>query len=110
MSGGSRMSILSGKRGAAGVRIIVGVAVVTIGLLTALLMSPGETFADANDDHASCMGLGSSFYGQFAPRQRAHVAHLVKEFFADTPGERYRTFAREKEGGSIPSPCGTAIE
>jgi hypothetical protein len=56
------------------------------------------------------MGLGSSFYARFAPQQRAHVAHLVKEFFAESPGEYLRQFAQEKEGGSIPSPCGTAIE
>jgi len=56
------------------------------------------------------MGLGSSFYAHFATQQRAHVAHLVKEYFAETPGEHYRIFAREKEGGSIPSPCGTRIE
>jgi hypothetical protein len=56
------------------------------------------------------MGLGSSFYALFATQQRAHVAHLVQEFFAEAPGEYYRAFAHEKEGGSIPSPCGTAIE
>jgi len=88
----------------------MGGVIVTIGLVTAMLVSPGKTLADANDSHASCMGLGSSFYGQFAPQQRAQVAHLVKEFFAAAPGERYRTFAQEKEGGSIPSPCGTGIE
>jgi len=110
VSSGSSSSIISYKKGAAGMRILVGAAVVTIGILTALLMSPGKTFADASGDHASCMGLGSSFYGQFAPQQRAQVAHLVKEFFAETPGEHYRTFAQEKEGGAIPSPCGTAIE
>jgi hypothetical protein len=109
MSSGSRVSIISFVPGATGMRITV-VVVVAIALLTALLMSPVKTSADANGDHASCMGLGSSFYGRFAPQQRAHVAHLVKEFFAATPGERYRTFAQEKEGGSIPSPCGTAIE
>jgi hypothetical protein len=90
-------------------RIMVVVAV-TLALLAPLLVVSGRVFASAGDDNASCMGLGSSFYGQFAPQQRAQVAHLVKEFFAETPGERYRTFAREKEGGSIPSPCGTAIE
>jgi len=90
-------------------RIMVVVAV-TLALLTPLLVVSGRAFASAGDDNASCMGLGSSFYGQFALQQRAHVAHLVKEFFAETPGERYRMFAQEKEGGSIPSPCGTAIE
>ncbi|HEV8573416.1 MAG TPA: hypothetical protein VGR43_01790 [Dehalococcoidia bacterium] len=89
---------------------IIAAAAVTVGLLAALLTTSGKTFAEANDDNASCMGLGSSFYAHFAPQQRAHVAHLVKEFFAEAPGERYRMFAQEKEGGSIPSPCGTAIE
>jgi hypothetical protein len=56
------------------------------------------------------MGLGSSFYALFATQQRAQVAHLVKDYFAETPGEHYRVFAQEKEGGSIPSPCGTAME
>jgi hypothetical protein len=56
------------------------------------------------------MGLGSSFYARFATQQRAQVAHLVKDYFAETPGEHYRVFAQEKEGGSIPSPCGTRME
>jgi len=89
---------------------IMAVAAVTIGLLATLLITSGKTFAEPNDDNASCMGLGSSFYALFATQQRAHVAHLVKEYFAEAPGERYRIFAQEKEGGSIPSPCGTAIE
>ena len=109
MTSRSSMSIISFMEGATGMRMI-GVVFVTIGLVTAMLVSPGKTLADANDGHASCMGLGSSFYGKFAPQQRAHVAHLVKEFFAEAPGERYRTFAHEKERSSIPSPCGTAIE
>ena len=110
MSSGSGRSIISLVPGATGMRITFVVAMVAIALLAALMTSPSKTSAAANGDHGSCMGLGSSFYGQFAPQQRAHVAHLVKEFFAEAPGERYRTFAQEKEGGSIPSPCGTAIE
>jgi len=89
---------------------IMAVAAVTIGLLATLLITSGKTFAGPNDVNASCMALGSSFYAHFATQQRAHVAHLVKEYFAEAPGERYRIFAQEKEGGSIPSPCGTAIE
>ena len=86
-------------------RIIV-IAAVTAVLGTATLISSGK----ASANNASCMGMGSSFYARFATQQRAHVAHLVKEYFAETPGEHYRVFAQEKEGGSIPSPCGTAIE
>ena len=62
--------------------------------------------AEAN---ASCMGLGSSFYGQFAPQQRGFVALFVNEL-PGTSGEYYVDFAQEKEGGSIPAPCGTRIE
>lgn len=79
-------------------------------VLAASLISCARASADASIENASCMGLGSSFYARFAPQQRAHVAHLVKEFFAESPGEYLRQFAQEKEGGSIPSPCGTAIE
>jgi len=64
-------------------------------------------------DHASCMGSGSSFYGTFAPRQRAFVAQFVidQATAAGTPpGATYTVFAQEKEGGSIPEPCGTRIE
>jgi hypothetical protein len=91
------------------VRIIVAAAA-TLVLVTATLISSGRSSADANVDNASCMGLGSSFYARFATQQRAQVAHLVKESFAEIPGEHYRVFAQEKEGGSIPSPCGTRIE
>jgi hypothetical protein len=90
-------------------RLFIGLAVLAMALVV-VLVAPRTTFADANDESASCMGLGSSFYGRFAPRQRAGVAHLVKAFFAEAPGQYYRTFAQEKEGGSIPSPCGTRIE
>ena len=89
---------------------IIAIASVTIVLGAATLVSSGKVSADANVDNASCMGLGSSFYARFATQQRAHVAHLVKEYFAETPGEHYRVFAQEKEGGSIPSPCGTRME
>jgi hypothetical protein len=100
---GSTLHVFSAGR-------LLAAALVTMGLLAALAVLPGRTFAAANDEHASCMGLGSSFYGLFAPGQRADVAHLVKDSFAQAPGEHYRMFAQEKEGGSIPSPCGTRIE
>ena len=83
---------------------------VTVSLLGGLLGLSNEAFADSNEAHASCMGLGSRYYAHFATGQRAAVAHLVKEFFGPMPGEHYREFAQEKEGGSIPSPCGTRIE
>lgn len=63
----------------------------------------------AGGENASCMGLGSSFYGQFAPQQRAFVALIVNEL-QDVPGQYYLEFAQEKEGGTIPAPCGTRIE
>jgi hypothetical protein len=91
-------------------RITAIAAVGILVLISAILTAPGNASADASVDHASCMGLGSSFYARFATQQRAHVAHLVKEYFAEVPGEYLRDFAQEKEGGSIPSPCGTAIE
>lgn len=56
------------------------------------------------------MGLGSSFYALFATGQRAVVAPIVKDDISEVPGEHYRLFAQEKEGGSLPSPCGTRIE
>jgi hypothetical protein len=37
------------------------------------------------------------------------VALFVNEL-PGTPGEYYVDFAQEKEGGSIPAPCGTRIE
>jgi hypothetical protein len=88
---------------------IIAIAAVTMVLGAATLISSGRASADANVDNASCIGLGSSFYARFATQQRAQVAHLVKDF-AETPGEHYRVFAQEKEGGSIPSPCGTRME
>jgi hypothetical protein len=86
-------------------------AVVTAGVI--LVASVGPASAQVNVDNASCMGLGSSFYGQFAPQQRAFVSFFVNETAMEegvAPGETYSTFGREKEGGSIPSPCGTRLE
>ena len=88
--------------------------VVVIGLV---VLAPGAAIAESLPtpavDNASCMGSGSSFYGTFAPRQRAFVAASVTdqaEGSGGTPGAIYRLFAQEKEGGSIPAPCGTRIE
>jgi hypothetical protein len=64
-------------------------------------------------EHASCMGSGSAFYGTFATQQRAFVAQSViaqAGATGTTPGATYAFFAQEKEGGSIPAPCGTRIE
>ncbi|MGH2944713.1 MAG: hypothetical protein ACRDPC_00260 [Solirubrobacteraceae bacterium] len=81
--------------------------------LAVLFAASGPALAQdepgAGDEKASCMGLGSSFYGQFAPQQRAFVALIVNELH-DVPGQYYLEFAREKEGGTIPAPCGTRIE
>ena len=78
-----------------------------------LLAASGPALAQdqpgALEDNASCMGLGSSFYGQFAPQQRAFVALIVNDL-NDVPGQYYLGFAQEKEGGTIPAPCGTRIE
>lgn len=81
---------------------------------TALLfVASGPAFAQdaagAGEDNASCMGLGSSFYGQFAPQQRAFVALFVNDL-EGVPGQYYVGFAQEKEGGTIPAPCGTRLE
>lgn len=62
---------------------------------------------------ASCMGSGSSFYGTFAPQQRAFVAQFVidsAQADGSAPGGTYAVFAQEKEGGAIPAPCGTRLE
>jgi hypothetical protein len=86
-------------------------AVVTAGVL--LFASVGPASAQVNVDNSSCMGLGSSFYGQFAPQQRAFVTFFVNETAMQegvAPGETYSTFGREKDGGAIPSPCGTRLE
>ena len=74
-----------------------------------LLVVPAATAQQQAADDASCMGLGSSFYGQFAPQQRAFVAEFVNGVEGPS-GEYYTVFAQEKEGGSIPAPCGTRIE
>jgi hypothetical protein len=86
-------------------------AAVTVGVL--LLALGGPASAEVNVDNASCMGLGSSFYGQFAPQQRAFVSFFVNETAMENgvaPGETYSMFGQEKEGGSIESPCGTRLE
>jgi hypothetical protein len=78
-----------------------------------LAFSSTPALADESAENASCMGLGSSFYGQFAPEQRAFVAEAVKTAAEsqDLPaGDVYRVFAQEKEGGAIPAPCGTRLE
>jgi hypothetical protein len=78
-----------------------------------LCAASGHAFAQddaaAAEDNASCMGLGSSFYGQFAPQQRAFVALFVNDL-EGVPGQYYAVFAQEKEGGTIPAPCGTRLE
>ena len=71
--------------------------------------SPAVAQTDVGEENASCMGLGSSFYGQFAPQQRAFVAMFVNDLDG-APGEYYVSFAQEKEGGAIPAPCGTRLE
>jgi hypothetical protein len=55
------------------------------------------------------MALGSEFYAQFAPQQRAFVALIVADNH-EVPGLWYREFAQEKEGGTLAFPCGTKIE
>jgi len=89
-------------------RLRAGIAVVT---MSALLLAAAGSAAAQEDPatEASCMGLGSSFYGQFAPRQRAFVADFVNGLEGPA-GEYYTVFAQEKEGGTIPAPCGTRIE
>jgi hypothetical protein len=81
------------------------------GVLLLACVAPAGAQADAGN--ASCMRLGSSFYGQFAPQQRAFVSLFVNEVAFEhdvAPGETYSLFGQEKEGGSIPSPCGTGLE
>jgi hypothetical protein len=89
-------------------RVRAGVAVVTTSVLLVGAAGPAAAQEQAVDE-ASCMGLGSSFYGQFAPRQRAFVADFVNDREGPA-GEYYTLFAQEKEGGTIPSPCGTRLE
>jgi hypothetical protein len=85
-----------------------------VGVVVALLFvtsgpASAQDGAGAGADNASCMGLGSSFYGQFAPQQRAFVALFVEDL-EGVPGQYYVRFAQEKEGGTIPAPCGTRLE
>lgn len=92
---------------------IISAAATTAAALLLGAPSPasGEGFPapEGAKDNASCMGLGSSFYGRFAEQQRAFVALFVNQL-EGTPGGYYVIFAQEKEGGSIPYPCGTRIE
>lgn len=91
---------------------------VMAGTLGLLLVLPAATanaasLPDPATDQASCMGSGSSFYGTFAPQQRAFVAQFVidqADATGSAPGTTYSWFAQEKEGGAIPAPCGTRIE
>ena len=83
----------------------------------AVCLAPTLARADAIPvpavDNASCMGSGSAFYGTFATQQRAFVAQAVIDQAGETgttAGAIYAYFAQEKEGGSIPEPCGTRIE
>jgi hypothetical protein len=82
----------------------------------ALAMVPaGAALAQPAPEHASCMGLGSYFYAQGAGFEgvrgvRADIAHIVKDAISPVPGEYLNAFAQEKEGGSIPEPCGARIE
>jgi hypothetical protein len=77
------------------------------------LMLPSVAAGNEMAENASCMGLGASFYGQFAPQQMAFVVAFVNESAATAgtpPGATYSFFAQEKEGGAIPAPCGTRLE
>jgi hypothetical protein len=90
----------------------LGVLAVTAALFGGL---SGTALAEPDAEHASCMGLGSYFYAQGAGFEgatgvRADISHLVKEFFSPAPGQYLMNFAQEKEGGSIPAPCGARIE
>ena len=75
----------------------------------------GTAGAAPNADNASCMGLGSAFYAHGAGSEgvhgvRADIQHIVNDSISPVPGEYLKTFAQEKEGGSIPAPCGARIE
>jgi len=79
------------------------------------LVPAGVALAQPAPDNASCMGLGSYFYAQGAGFEgvtgvRADIAHIVKDAISPVPGEYLKAFAQEKEGGSIPEPCGARIE
>ncbi len=82
-------------------------------VLVGVLAAVPSVASAAQEDNASCMGLGASFYGQFAPQQMAFVAAFVNGTALTAgvpPGTTYSLFAREKEGGGLPSPCGTGLE
>jgi long-subunit fatty acid transport protein len=83
-------------------------------LVVGIVLSATPAVASgASVDDASCMGLGASFYGQFAPQQMAFVAEFVNTTAmsaGEPPGATYSFFAGEKEGGAIPTPCGTRLE
>src|SRR4051794_39515669 len=68
---------------------MIAVVAATAGLL---LTAGGPAYAQdvppPENSNASCLGLGSAFYGQFAVQQRALVAHFVNEL-EGTPGEYY---------------------
>ena len=88
---------------------------IVISAIALSLAATGTAAAAPNAQHASCMGLGSQFYAHGAGSPgvhgvRADISHLVKEFFSPAPGQYLRNFAQEKEGGSIPAPCGSRIE
>jgi hypothetical protein len=80
-----------------------------LAVLVVALMLPSVAAGNEMAENASCMGLGASFYGQFAPQQMAFVVAFVNESAA-TAGATYSFFAQEKEGGAIPAPCGTRLE
>jgi hypothetical protein len=88
--------------------------ITAIGVAVFLSIGAGGTAPAAtgapDPEHAACMGLGSSFYAHLATGQRALVARLVREEISPVPGQHYRIFAQEKEGGAIPAPCGARIE
>jgi hypothetical protein len=88
---------------------------VVISAVVLTLVPTSAALAAPNADNASCMGLGSYFYAQGAGFEgvtgvRADIAHIVKDSISPVPGEYLQTFAQEKEGGSIPEPCGARIE
>ena len=85
---------------------IAAVAVAAAAVCSSSGVAPAQEPAA---DTASCMGLGSAFYGQFAPQQRAFVADYVNDLEGPA-GDYYTVFAQEKEGGAIPAPCGTRME
>jgi hypothetical protein len=92
---------------------IVRTTVLSAAALGVLAFAAPAASADGLGDPAtgtaSCMGAGASFYGTFAPQQMAFVAESV--VIQDGPaGAVFSVFGQEKEGGAIPSPCGTRLE